>query len=194
MILRVGYVTRFEALNRSHKRFQTPMQQAFTKYVEEQRIPRGYYYVHPSLPSFVEPEWTQLPSDYKVTEKYWLGYPVIAWFGRRNSTVRLNVEVRVSLPHLERTRLLKCLEAQGIPVRALAYEEGRLYTRIYSAIPASIATAPPDRTTPALRRKMRRFWGNTRSFAYAKKDISVSLGLSCRRSRRRGVSSEPWPR
>ena len=70
-----------------------------------------------------------------MTEKYWLGYPLIAWFERRNSTVRLIVEVG-PLPHLERTRLLKSLEEQGIPVRALAYEEGRRFTRIYSrAVP-----------------------------------------------------------
>ncbi len=63
--------------------------------------------------------------------KYWLGYPLIAWFTRRNSTVRLIVEIG-PLPHLERTRLLKSLEEQGIPVRSLAYEEGRRFTRIYS--------------------------------------------------------------
>ena len=116
-------------------RSQTPLQQAFAKYVDEHRIPYAYYYLHPSLPSFVEMEWTQFPSDYTVTEKYWLGYPLIAWFERRNSTVRLIVEVG-PLPHLERTRFLKSLEAHGIRVRALAYEEGRLYTRIYSrAVP-----------------------------------------------------------
>lgn len=54
---------------------------------------------------------------------------------RRNSTVRLIVEVG-PLPHLERTNLLKSIEEQGIPVRALAFEEGRRFTRIYSkAVP-----------------------------------------------------------
>ena len=58
----------------------SPLEKAFTMYVNEQRIPPGYYNVNPTLPSFVEPEWTQLPSEYQVTEKYWLGYPLIAWF------------------------------------------------------------------------------------------------------------------
>lgn len=124
------YSTPLEFPELTEVRAQSPMQQAFTMFANEQRIPSDYYYVHPSLPSFVEREWTQLPLDYQVTEKYWLGYPLIAWFERRNSTVRLIVEVG-PLPHLERNRLLKSLEQQGIPVRALAYEEGRRYTRFY---------------------------------------------------------------
>lgn len=114
---------------------QNPMEQAFTSFVNEQRISSDYFNVNHLVPSFVEPEWTQLPAEYEVTEKYWLGFPLIAWFRRRNSTVRLIVEVG-PLPHLERTTLLKSLEEQGIPVRALAFEEGRRFTRIYSkAVP-----------------------------------------------------------
>ncbi|KXH86967.1 hypothetical protein [Sporosarcina sp. HYO08] len=110
---------------------QSPLEQAFAAYVNEQRLSPGYYNNHPSIPSFVEQEWTELPSAYKVTEKYWLGYPLIAWFERQNLKVRLIVEVG-PLPYIGRTRLLKSLEEQGIPVRALAYEEGRSFTRIYS--------------------------------------------------------------
>ncbi|MCG7344814.1 PD-(D/E)XK nuclease family protein [Sporosarcina sp. ACRSL] len=114
---------------------ESPLETAFTLFVNEQRIPSHHYNVNHIVPSFVEPEWTQLPSKYEVTEKYWLGYPLIAWFRRRNSTVRLIVEVG-PMPHLERTRVLKSIEEQGIPVRALAYEEGRRFTRIYSrAVP-----------------------------------------------------------
>ncbi|GEN82872.1 hypothetical protein SLU01_11840 [Sporosarcina luteola] len=113
----------------------SPLEKAFTLFVNEQRIASDYYNVNHTVPSFMEQEWTQLPSAYRVTEKYWLGYPLIAWFRRRNSTVRLIVEVG-PLPHMERTHLLKSLEEQGIPVRALAFEEGRRFTRIYSkAIP-----------------------------------------------------------
>ena len=113
----------------------SPLEQAFTQFVNEQSIPLNYYNLHRTLPSFVEAKWTQLPSEYKVSEKYWLGYPLIAWFESRNSTVRLIVEVG-PLPHMERTLLLKSLEEQGIPIRVLAYEEGRQFTRIFSkAVP-----------------------------------------------------------
>ncbi|MGN7387876.1 PD-(D/E)XK nuclease family protein [Sporosarcina sp. SAFN-015] len=113
----------------------SPLEKAFTQFVNEQRIASDYYNVNHTVPSFMEPEWTQLPSEYQVTEKYWLGYPFIAWFERQNLKVRLIVEVG-PLPQRERTHLLKSLEEQGIPVRALAYEEGRRFTRIYSkAVP-----------------------------------------------------------
>jgi hypothetical protein len=113
----------------------SPLEKAFTLFVNEQRIASDYYHVNHTVPSFMEPEWTLLPSEYQVTEKYWLGYPLVAWFRRRNSTVRLIVEVG-PLPHFERTNLLKSLEEQGISVRTLAYEEGRRFTRIYSkAVP-----------------------------------------------------------
>ena len=113
----------------------SPLEKAFTQFVNEQRIASNYYNVNHTVPSFMEPEWMQLPSEYQVTEKYWLGYPFIAWFERQNLKVRLIVEVG-PLPQRERTHLLKSLEEQGIPVRALAYEEGRRFTRIYSkAVP-----------------------------------------------------------
>lgn len=115
----------------SRLKVDSPLEKAFTLFVNEQRIASGSYNVNHTVPSFMEPEWTQLPSEYQVTEKYWLGYPLIAWFRRRNSTVRLIVEVG-PLPHLERTNLLKSIEEGGIPVRALAFEEGRRFTRIYS--------------------------------------------------------------
>src|SRR5690606_18407169 len=54
---------------------QNPMEQAFTSFVNEQRISSDYFNVNHLVPSFVEPEWTQLPAEYEVTEKYWLGYP-----------------------------------------------------------------------------------------------------------------------
>ncbi|WP_252504414.1 PD-(D/E)XK nuclease family protein [Sporosarcina sp. Marseille-Q4943] len=122
-------------LERAVLKVQNPMEKAFTSFVDEKRIASGYYNVNHLVPSFMEPEWTELPSEYQVTERYWLGYPLIAWFRRRNSTVRLIVEVG-PLPHLERTNLLTNIEEQGIPVRALAFEEGRRFTRIYSrAVP-----------------------------------------------------------
>ena len=109
----------------------TPLEQAFTLFVNEKQIPYEGYNIHRTLPSFMESEWKALPSKYKVSDKYWLGYPLIAWFEIRNSAIRLIVEVG-PLPHLERTQLLRSLEKQGIPVRALAYEEGRRFTRIFS--------------------------------------------------------------
>lgn len=107
------------------------IEQAFMAFVAKQQIVPEFYNMNKSLPSFVTPEWTEFPESYQVTEKYWLGYPLIAWFRRRNSTVRLIVEVG-PLAFEQRTRLLKHLEQHGIPIRALAYEEGRRFTRIYS--------------------------------------------------------------
>lgn len=122
-------------LEPAQSKVDSPLEKAFTLFVNEQRIASDYYNVNHTVPSFMEQEWSQLPSAYRVMEKSRLGYPLIAWFRRRNSTVRLIVEVG-PLPHTERTSLLKSLEEEGIPVRALAFEEGRRFTRIYSkAIP-----------------------------------------------------------
>jgi hypothetical protein len=92
-VVKVGGQDRLPLVEPTFVQTPFPLKGAFTMFVNEQRILRENYYVHPSLPNFVEPEWTQLPSNYQVTEKYWLGYPLIAWFERRNSTVRLIVEV-----------------------------------------------------------------------------------------------------
>lgn len=110
---------------------EAPLAKAFQSFAVEQHIQPDHFFVHPSLPCFIEPEWTKFPTDYEVTERYWLGHPLIAWFSRRSTAVRLIVEVG-PLPSEKRNAFLQRLEEQGIPVRALAYEEGRKYTRIYS--------------------------------------------------------------
>ncbi|GKV56577.1 hypothetical protein NCCP2222_25240 [Sporosarcina sp. NCCP-2222] len=116
---------------------EAPLAKAFQAFAEEHHIQTDHFLVHPSLPCFIEPEWTDFPMDYEMTERYWLGQPLIAWFSRRSTTVRLIVEVG-PLPSEKRNAFLQRLEEQGIPVRALAYEEGRKYTRIYSrAVPVA---------------------------------------------------------
>ena len=42
-----------------------PLEKAFTQFVNEQRIAPDYYHVNHTVPSFMEPEWTQLPSGYQ---------------------------------------------------------------------------------------------------------------------------------
>ncbi|KZE37234.1 hypothetical protein AV656_11725 [Bhargavaea cecembensis] len=111
----------------------TPLEQAFRQFLGAKDI--LHYQIHHRLPNFVESEWTRFPDGYWLTEKYWLGYPVIAWFRLRNSTLRLIIEVG-PLPSRERNHFLSLLEEEGVQVRALAYEEGRKYTRIFSrAVP-----------------------------------------------------------
>lgn len=120
------------------------IEQAFIAFVAKQRIAPEFYNMNKSLPSFVTPEWTEFPESYQVIEKYWLGYPLIAWFRRRNSTVRLIIEVG-PLAFEQRTYLLKRLEEHGVPIRALAYEEGRRFTRIYSrAVPVDDMEDPVE--------------------------------------------------
>lgn len=46
----------------------SPLEKAFALFVNERRISSDYYNVNHIVPSFVEPEWTELPSEYKVTE------------------------------------------------------------------------------------------------------------------------------
>src|SRR5580698_10349539 len=58
--------------------------------------------------------------------------------------------------------------------------------RARDGLPASIATAPPESTAPVERRKIRLEAGNTRSFAYAKKDIAISLEVPALGGRRVG--------
>ncbi|MHA6260582.1 PDDEXK-like family protein [Sporosarcina sp. CAU 1771] len=112
-----------------------PNEQAFNRFTTSKMMDPNLFYSHKTLPNFVLPEWTTLPKSFEVTENYWLGHPFIAWFSKRNSTIRLIVEVG-PIAHNERVLLLKQLEAKGVPVRALAYEEGRKFTRIYSrAVP-----------------------------------------------------------
>jgi len=115
-----------------HRSGSLAIEQAFTAFVAKQQIAPELYKENKNNPSFVEPEWTRFPASYQVIEKYWLGHPIIAWFSRRNSIVRLIVEVG-PLAFEQRTHLLRRLEEHGVPVRALAYEEGRKYTRIYSS-------------------------------------------------------------
>ncbi|MCM3086802.1 PD-(D/E)XK nuclease family protein [Bhargavaea ginsengi] len=111
----------------------TPIEQAFRQLVETQDI--SHYQTHHRLPNFVESEWTRFPAGYEPMERYWLGYPLIAWFRLKNSTLRLIIEVG-PLPSRERNHFLSVLEEEGVPVRTLAYEEGRRYTRIFSrAVP-----------------------------------------------------------
>ncbi|WP_432352936.1 hypothetical protein [Sporosarcina sp. A2] len=109
---------------------QTPIEQAFADFVESQEIEFHLFNLHKIVPSFVMPEWTEQPISYMVLEKFCLGYPLVAWFRQRNSAVRLIIEVRpIAFP--ERTKLLKGIEEEGIRVRALAFEEGWRFTRIY---------------------------------------------------------------
>lgn len=110
-----------------------PLEQAFRQLLGAKDIP--HYQIHHRLPNFVESEWTRFPAGYELTERYWLGYPLIAWFRLKNSAVRLIIEVG-PLPSRERNHFLSLLEEEGVPVRALAYEEGRRFTRIFSrAVP-----------------------------------------------------------
>lgn len=112
---------------------RTSIEQAFRQLLDLKDI--GNYQIHRRLPSFVESEWTRFPATYELTERYWLGYPLIAWFRLKNSTLRLIIEIG-PLPTKERNHFLSRLEEEGVPVRALAYEDGRRFTRIFSnAVP-----------------------------------------------------------
>lgn len=114
---------------------KTPLEQAFSAFATSENMNQKHFTIHKTMPNFVLEEWTAFPNDFNVIENYWLGYPLIAWFSRRVSTVRLIVEVGPLVSH-KRIQLLEQIEKNGVPVRALAYEEGRRYTRIYSyAVP-----------------------------------------------------------
>lgn len=113
----------------------TPIEQAFNAFTISKKIEPKLYSSHKTMPNFALHEWTTFPSSFEVIENYWLGFPIIAWFSRRVSTIRLIVEVG-PLASNQRIQFLKQIEKQGIPVRALAFEEGRRFTRIYSrAVP-----------------------------------------------------------
>lgn len=110
---------------------QTIMQSAFLQLVYRLNFKDQLYYAHRSVPNFIQTEWRELPETYKVPQSYWLQAPFIAWFRKKNSAIRLIVEVG-PIEHKYRVKLLDRLATEGIFIRAMGYEEGRKYTRIYS--------------------------------------------------------------
>ncbi|MFF2754016.1 PD-(D/E)XK nuclease family protein [Psychrobacillus sp. NPDC058041] len=110
---------------------QTVMQRAFLQLVSRLNFEEHLYYVHRSVPNFIQSSWRELPEAYKVPRDYWLQAPFIAWFRNKNSSIRLIVEVG-PIEHLYRVKVLERLALEGISIRAMGYEEGRKYTRIYS--------------------------------------------------------------
>ncbi|WP_301107438.1 PD-(D/E)XK nuclease family protein [Sporosarcina sp.] len=110
------------------------MQDSFTAFMKSIECKSAHYASHKRTPNFVETEWTQLAGSFPVTKTYWLGYPLIAWFEKTSKGLRLFVEVGPVEPHAKRVELLKTLEAEGIVIRALAFEEGRKYTKIFSEL------------------------------------------------------------
>ena len=93
-----------------------------------------------------QPAWRELPETYKVPQSYWLQAPFIAWFRKKNSAIRLIVEVG-PIEHKYRVKLLERLATEGIFIRAMGYEEGRKYTRVYSN---SMSVQNPEDTEQVL--------------------------------------------
>ncbi|WP_391206641.1 PD-(D/E)XK nuclease family protein [Psychrobacillus sp. L4] len=110
---------------------QTVIQRAFLQLVSHSNFEEHSYYAHRSVPNFIQSSWRELPEAYKVPRDYWLQAPFIAWFRSKNSSIRLIVEVG-PIEHLYRVKVLERLALEGIFIRAMGYEEGRKYTRIYS--------------------------------------------------------------
>jgi len=110
------------------------LREAFISFVKNEEIPAYFFKTHVTVPNFVQPEWDEYQEEIgKPEQGYWLGYGLIIWFERTwNEMLKITIELGPT-PYEKRLGLLEGLDNYGIPIRSSAKEEGKKYTKIYTA-------------------------------------------------------------
>ncbi|MFP8782590.1 PDDEXK-like family protein [Planococcus plakortidis] len=110
------------------------IREAFLDFVKEADIPEEAYAAQIRFPHFILPDWFDFQETLgEPASAYWLGQAFIIWFERQVGE-RLKVTVEVGpIPYEERLRLLTELEKRGVSFQQSGKEEGKRYTRIYTA-------------------------------------------------------------
>ncbi|MBZ5201567.1 PD-(D/E)XK nuclease family protein [Planomicrobium chinense] len=110
------------------------LREAFLEFVKEAEIPEEAYSANIRSPNFVLPDWFDFEETLgKPDSSYWLGQAFIIWFERQVGE-RLKITVEIGpIPYEERYQLLTMLEAHGVHFQQNAKQEGKKYTRIYTA-------------------------------------------------------------
>lgn len=107
---------------------------AFLEFVKETEIPEEAFSASIRSPNFVLPDWFDFEETLaKPDSTDWLGQTLIIWFERQvENRIKVTVEVG-PIPCEERYQLLSMLEKQGINFQQNAKQEGKKYTKIYTA-------------------------------------------------------------
>lgn len=110
------------------------LREAFLEFAKETEIPEEAYSASIRSPNFVLPDWFDFEETLgKPDSAYWLGQAFIIWFERQvEDRIKITVEVG-PIPYEERYQLLTMLEKQGINFQQNAKQEGKKYTKIYTA-------------------------------------------------------------
>ncbi|WP_341201111.1 PD-(D/E)XK nuclease family protein [Planomicrobium okeanokoites] len=110
------------------------LREAFLEFVKETEIPEEAYSASIRSPNFVLPDWFDFEETLgKPDSTYWLGQAFIIWFERQVAD-RIKITVEVGpIPYEERYQLLTILEKHGISFQQNAKQEGKKYTKIYTA-------------------------------------------------------------
>lgn len=110
------------------------LREAFLEFVKETEIPEEAYSASIRSPNFVLPDWFDFEETLgKPDSAYWLGQAFIIWFERQvEDRIKITVEVG-PIPYEDRYQLLTMLEKHGISFQQNAKQEGKKYTRIYTA-------------------------------------------------------------
>ncbi|WP_180956279.1 MULTISPECIES: PD-(D/E)XK nuclease family protein [unclassified Planococcus (in: firmicutes)] len=110
------------------------IREAFLDFVKEADMPEEAYSANIRFPNFVLPDWFDFQETLgKPESAYWLGEAFIIWFERQVGE-RLKITVEVGpIPYAERYRLLTELENRDVSFQKSGKEEGKKYTKIYTA-------------------------------------------------------------
>lgn len=110
------------------------MREAFLEFVKKTEIPEEAYSASIRSPNFVLPDWFDFEETLgQPVSAYWLDQALIIWF-ERQAEERLKITVEVGpILYKERYQLLTMLEKQGITFQQNAKQEGKKYTKIYTA-------------------------------------------------------------
>lgn len=110
------------------------IREAFLDFVKEADMPEEAYAAHIRFPHFILPDWFDFQETLgEPASAYWLGQAFIIWFERQVGE-RLKITVEVGpIPYAERYRLLTELEKRGVSFQQSGKQEGKRYTRIYTA-------------------------------------------------------------
>lgn len=148
----VTKTTQQETLSFGQKKQNPSISDAFEMLIGELETKPAYWRKHNSLPMLAFEEWATLPKRFEVESSYWLGYPLISWFERKNDNLRLIVEVGpIKSPY--RNELLQKMVDADIVVRPLAFKEGAKYSRIYTE-----SVVVDEETTESLLVSMRKLY------------------------------------
>lgn len=110
------------------------IREAFLDFVKEADMPEEAYAAHIRFPHFVLSDWFDFQETLgEPASAYWLGQAFVIWFERQVGE-RLKITVEVGpIPYTERYRLLTELEKRGVSFQQSGKQEGKRYTRIYTA-------------------------------------------------------------